>query len=257
MTIDPRLTERRREVAEDRARRNVRRLIRFLIILGLAGAVVWLFLSPLLSVKEVTTTGVVASSTHLALAEEGVLAGTPMILIRSGDIAADLERDPWVREAVVELDWPNRVVVRVEERVPVAWVETGDGWARRAIDGVAVPSSGEPDDSLPWLDFSTIEDSEASGSSQVLGALEFAAALPDELISGTRVWPGANGEMWADVSGFDVRLGRPVEMAAKGLSLAALLLEEPPPGSILTLIAPTHPATSPSVDEPVGEDDEP
>src|SRR3970040_270441 len=121
MTIDQRLTERRREVAEDRARRNVRRLIRFLIILGLAGAVVWLFLSPLLSVKEVTPTGVVASSNHLDLAEDGVLAGTPMILIRSGDIATDLERDPWVREAVVELDWPNRVVVRGEERETVGW----------------------------------------------------------------------------------------------------------------------------------------
>jgi hypothetical protein len=110
---------------------------------------------------------------------------------------------------------------------------------------------------LPWLDFSTTKDSEASGSRQVLGALEFAAALPDELIPGTRVWPEANGEMWADVSGFDVRLGRPVEMAAKGLSLAALLREEPAPGSTLTLIAPTHPATSSSVEEPVSEDDEP
>ena len=257
MTIDPRLTERRREVAEDRARRNVRRLIRFLVTLGLAGAVVWLFLSPLLSVKEVTTTGVVASSTHLALAEEGVLAGTPMILIRTGDIAADLERDPWVREAVVSLDWPNRVLVRVEERVPVAWVETGDGWARRAIDGIAVPSAGEPDDSMPWLDFSAIEDSEAPRSRQVLGALEFAAALPDDLKSGTRVWSEANGEIWADVSGFDVRLGRPVEMADKGLSLAALLREQPPQGSILTLIAPTHPAVSSSVEEPPSKEEEP
>jgi hypothetical protein len=44
------------------------------------------------------------------------------------------------------------------------------------------------------------------------------------------------------VTGFQVRLGRATEMRAKALSLAALLREQPAPGSILTLIAPTAPA---------------
>jgi cell division protein FtsQ len=257
MTIDPRLIERRREVAEDRARRNVRRLIRFLVLLGLAGVVVWLLLSPLLSVKEVTTVGVVSSSTHRALVDEGVLAGLPMILVRPGDIVADLERDPWVRQAVVELDWPSRVEVRVEERVPVGWVETADGWARRAVDGVVLPSSGEPEDSLPWIAFADLGASEATRSRHVIGALEFAAALPSELRPGTRVWAKANGELWADVSGFEVRLGRPIEMEAKALSLSALLREEPAEGSILTLIAPTHPAVTPPGNPQASQEDQP
>jgi cell division protein FtsQ len=257
MSIDPRLIERRREVAEDRARRNVRRLIRFLMVLGLAGGLVWLFLSPLLSIKEVQTVGIVSSSTHQALVDEGVLAGTPMILIRTGDIAAGLERDPWVRDAVVELDWPNGVVVRVDERFPVGWVVTGEGWARRAIDGVALPSPGEPDETLPWIEFPEMEASEAGRSRHVLGALEFAAALPDDLRSGTRLRAEPNGELWAVVSGFQVRLGRPVEMQAKALSLAALLLEGPPAGSILNLIAPTHPATSVPGDGSIDEEDQP
>jgi hypothetical protein len=79
----------------------------------------------------------------------------------------------------------------------------------------------------------------------VLGALEFADALPIELRSGAIVRSGANGELWAVVSGFQVRLGRPIEMKAKALSLDALLREQPAAGSTLTLIAPTHPAISP------------
>jgi hypothetical protein len=35
-------------------------------------------------------------------------------------------------------------------------------------------------------------------------------------------------------------------MRQKALSLAALIREQPPEGSILTLIAPTNPAVSPS-----------
>jgi hypothetical protein len=86
MTIDPRLAERRREVAEDRARRNVGRLIKFLGAAAMAGGLVWLFLSPWLSVASVTTTGIAASTAAAILAERGVVEGAPMIMIRSGDV---------------------------------------------------------------------------------------------------------------------------------------------------------------------------
>ena len=59
-----------------------------------------------------------------------------MILIRAEEVESALESDPWVRKAVVELDWPGRVSVRVEERDPVAWLATGEGWGRFAVDGV-------------------------------------------------------------------------------------------------------------------------
>jgi cell division protein FtsQ len=244
MTIDPRLAERRREVAEDRARRKMGRLIRLLIAVGLIGGAVWLVLSPILSVDEVTTTGIEVSTAHSVLVTHDVVAGTPMILIRTEEIESALESDPWIREAVVELDWPGRVSVRVEERVPVAWLSTGEGWGWFAVDGVQLASKPEPDPALPWIDLGP--DTGADEDSRpVLGALEFAAALPQELKEGARVRFEGDGELWAEVAGYQVRLGREVEMTAKALSLAALIREQPAPGSILTLIAPTHPAISP------------
>ena len=243
MRIDPRLAERRREVAEDRARRKVNRLVKFLIAIGVLGGVVWLFLSPLLSVAMVTTSGIAASSAETVLVEHGVVAGTPLILIRAGNVETALETDPWIGESLVEVDWPTGVVVRIEERVPVGWLETEEGWGcggwcpvghrprPRFIDALDPIGAGphRRDRILP----------------DVLGSLEFAAALPDELKAGARVRTEPGGEIWAEVTGFQVRLGRPVEMAAKALSLAALLREQPDPGSTLTLIAPTHPAVSP------------
>jgi cell division protein FtsQ len=245
MSIDRRLIERRREVAEDRARRNVSRLVRFLVALALIGVGVWVLLSPFLSVKEVVVTGVTASRTHAILAHEKVVAGRPMILIRADSVVAALRRDPWVRQAVVTTNWPGTVMVQVEERAPVAWTETSDGWDRRAVDGVALPSDARPDGKLPQARFPSIPVTDAEESPLVLGALEFAAALPEALWSGTVIRAEAGGELWAKVSGYQVRLGRPVEMGDKALSLAALLAESPAEGSILTLIAPRNPAVSP------------
>ncbi len=230
-------------MAEDRARRNVSRLVKFLVAAGVAGAVVWVFLSPWLSVASVTTSGVAASTSEAVLIEHGVVEGTPMIMIRTGRIETALETDPWVRESDVELVWPQSVVVRVEERVPSAWVETDEGWGLYAIDGVRLVTAPEPDPAMPWIQIGGVEVM-AEPTPDLLGALEFASSLGEELKTGARLRTETGGELWAEVGGFEVRLGRPVEMSAKALSLAALIRERPPAGSILTLIAPTNPAIS-------------
>jgi hypothetical protein len=245
MTIDPRLAERRREVAEDRARRNVSRLVKFLVVAAVAGAVVWVFLSPWLSVATVTTSGIAASTASDILTEQGVVEGIPMILIRSSEVESALETDPWVRESDVELDWPQTVVVRVEERAPSAFVETDEGWGLYAIDGVRLATAPDPDPAMPWVEIGGVV-ATAEPTPELLGSLEFAANLTEELRPGAKLRTEAGGELWAEVGGYQVRLGRPVEMGEKALSLAALLREQPPEGSILTLIAPTNPAISPS-----------
>ena len=255
MSIDPRLLERRQVVAEDRARRNVGRLLRFLVLVAILGAGAWLMLSPIMSVSEVTVAGVTSSDTHEVLAENAVTVGTPMILIRTGSVVAELAADPWIADASIQLQWPNRVVVRVDERVPAAWVQTASGWSRRATDGVALPSPPEPDETLGWARLSEILEPDAVDSTVVLGAIEFIGELPDTLSTDVIIRIEDNGELWAVVSGYQVRLGRAVEMKAKALSLAALLEEDPPLDAVLTLIAPTYPAVTPARGTEPGEED--
>ena len=256
MTIDPRLMERRKAVAEGRANRNLRRALKVMATLAVLAAGVWVALSPWLSVSQVRTTGIAASSAHETMASHGFVAGTPMILLRTGDVVEALEDDPWVAQAQVYLKWPNEVVVRVIERTPVAWVMTADGWARHALDGVALPSTQDPGNEHPRVELPIIGRAEAEKSPLALGAIEFVAALaeahPDLIVR------HLTGELWATVDGFDVRLGRPENMLAKARSLEALLTEQHPPGSVLILIAPTHPAVSlpPGAGEEAGESGE-
>ncbi len=245
MSIDPRLKERRRVVAEDRARHKVSRLLKLMVAIVIGGLVAWILLSPWLSVSEVETTGVVSSDTYRTLTEVGAVAGTPMIFVQPGKVEAALLTDPFVGSATVVREWPDRLIVQIEERTALAWVETADGWAHRAVDGVALPSPESPDDLLAWVQLPDLSGEEAETSRDVLGGLEFVEALPEELRAGTTIKMRVNGEFWGTVSGYEVRLGRGVEMAAKARSLTALLAERPPRGSILTLIAPAHPAVTP------------
>ncbi|MEX1126496.1 MAG: FtsQ-type POTRA domain-containing protein [Acidimicrobiia bacterium] len=245
MSIDPRLKERRRVVAEDRARRKIGRLLKLIVALVLGGITAWILLSPWLSVNEVAATGVASSKTFGTLADLGVVAGTPMILVQPGRVEDALLADPWVESASVVRDWPDRLVVRIEERVALAWVETAGGWAHHAIDGVVLPSPETPDDTMAWIQLPEVPFAESESSRDLLGALEFVAGLPETLRAGTTIRMRVNGELWGTVSGYEVRLGRAVEMDAKARSLTALLAQRPVRGSVLILIAPAHPAVTP------------
>jgi cell division protein FtsQ len=254
VSIDPRLMERRKTVAEDNAKKNVGRLLRFLFLVVIVGAGVWVVFSPWLSVKQVLTTGIKTSSANSVLAENRVRAGTPMILIADSEVESMLLQDPWVAEAAVRRDWPDTVTVDVVEREPVAWVRTEGGWTRRALDGVALPSDSEPNDDLARIEMPHLGDDDAPSSIELTGALEFAQALPPNLQPGTVV-THQDDELWATVSNYQVRLGRSDDMAEKALSLAALLEKRPPRGSTLILIAPTNPShTTPSADDVDGGD---
>jgi cell division protein FtsQ len=253
MSIDPRLMERRKTVAEDNAKKSISRLLKFLVVVVLAGAFAWLLFSPWMSVDHVDTTGIRSSSANSILAESGVRAGAAMILIDPAKVESRLLDDPWIAQATVSRDWPDLVTVDVEERTPVAWVRAGEGWARRAVDGVAVPSAAEPDDSLGRVDMPDLREAETTTSPELLGALEFMAALDHDLHDDAVVTV-QEGELWATVSGFEVRLGRADEMAEKALSLAALLEDGLEKGTAINLIAPTHPATTGSGMEDDGDE---
>ena len=244
MDIDERLLERRKEVAEERAKQNVGRLLRLLALLMVVAGIVWAFLSPLLSVHQVHTLGVLESDAHRILVGEGVVAGTPMIVLRPGSVEAALLKDPWISEARVSIHWPNEVTVEVTERVPLAWVETRDGWSRRAVDGVALPSSPTPDDSLARIHLPPVPGDQATTSRLVRGSLEFVDEISPPRRPGVVITLDGD-ELWAKVEGFEALLGRPIDMREKARGLEALLREDLVEGSTLVLVAPTHPAVRP------------
>ena len=245
MTMDPRLSERRREVAEDHARVDVRRVVWLLATLGSIGLAIWLATSPMLSVQTIAVFGAENAQVIEVLTAQEVVNGRPLIAIRTGPVAAALAEDPWVRAAGVELIFPSHVEVTIEERVAAVWTQSDDSrsqrWVLVAEDGVAVRYGDSPTTEGVLVEIPIADPGLGSTIADpfVLGAIEFVSALPPTLASTTSIRL-SEGDLWAWVDGRNVRLGQPSEMEAKALAVAAIIDSSPP--GVIDVIAPSRPA---------------
>lgn len=238
--IDPRLAARRRQVAEARARSSFSRIIWVLGVTALIGGGVLAARSPLLSVQSIIVEGMARSEIDSILTEGGLFPGRPMILVRTAEVETALAADPRVKSVAVRLDWPQTARVFLERRLPVAWAPVDNRWGLVAVDGVVVAQAELPTFDLPHLQVPIT----AQPTAVVIGGLAFLAELAPQ--------PGVavvvtedEGELWADVAGTVVRLGRPIDMEPKARALVALLAEGLPTGAMVNLVAPTRPAVIP------------
>ena len=234
--MDRRLEKRRREVAEGQARSGLYKLLIVLIVASIGGLATWLFRSPLLSVQEIVVAGAPPHLREQVRSDSGIAPGEPLVSVRPAEVEAALGNNPWIASSEVTLMWPQQVLIEVTPRLPVAWLEDGEGWSLVGADAVVLETARQAGSELPIL--------RADAELAKLGGLAFLAEL------GPLQFPGAlvearEGEMWAQVGGHDVRLGRPIDMEAKARALAALLARGVEAGASISLIAPTRPAVYP------------
>jgi cell division protein FtsQ len=98
-------------------------LVAALVPLLLASAAWVLWESPLFAVRAVQVDGLQNLSVAEVRDAAGLRTGTPLLQVDLDAAAARVRRLPQVATAQVSRGWPDRVVVTVSERVPVAVVE--------------------------------------------------------------------------------------------------------------------------------------
>lgn len=241
-TIDPRLVARRLEVREVSAQRQIGRLAKLLMTAALLGLAAWVLQSPIFDIDTINVEGVSASNAEAILVEHSLTPGYPIVKVRAAQIENALLADPWIKQAEVTIDLPDRVDVVITERTPAAWVEFTDGWALMSEDAVLLGLFPEPDPSLPRV-VKTLHASTTQADSLLTGGLQFLANLDAGLTDGTKLWT-EGGELWASIDRFKVRLGRPTLLSEKAAALAAVLSDEHKSGSEINLLSPTRPAVS-------------
>jgi cell division protein FtsQ len=118
------------EADAPRARRR-RLLVLVLIVvavLALAAALTWVVaFSSLLGVRTVQVRGTQLLNYAQVRAASGVVRGTPLVRLDTGDIAHRVERLRQVESARVETSFPSTVSIVVVERRPVGYVRTSGG----------------------------------------------------------------------------------------------------------------------------------
>lgn len=235
--MDRRLEKRRREVAEGQARSGLGKLFVVLILALLGGLTAWIFRSPLLAVQDVVIAGAPPHLIEVVRVAAGIEPGQPMVAVRLSDVEAALSANPWIRSAEASLHWPHDVLIEITPRLPVAWLGEGGSWSLVGEDAVVLETAGQAGPGLPTL----VVEGPAEGAK--LGGLAFLSELGPLEYPGARV-EQKGPEIWAEVSGYTIRLGRPIDMEAKARALAALLSRGVAPGAVISLVAPTRPALS-------------
>src|SRR5690606_5429877 len=176
--MDRRLAERRRRVAEDRARSNLGRLMRLLIALAVGGVIVWFMQSPFMSVGDIHIEGARRVDVEKVLAQHGIHPGRPLLLLDVDGARDALLEDPWVADATVARDWPTTVLVEITERTPAVGIRLADGWWLAAADSVLLENVDTRPEGMPVADFTQLSSDDGPGARGAGGATGCLAATP-------------------------------------------------------------------------------
>jgi cell division protein FtsQ len=181
--IDPRLRARRIAVRRDEGRRRLRRFVVALVIAAVLSGAAAASRSPLLDVDHIDVRGAVRTDAGAVIEASGIAIGDPMTDVEVGDAEAAIETMPWVAAATISRRWPNKVIVELEERSPVATAPAAaggvallDGSGRVLEHGPEAPAD------LPGVAGAPPVGAPGQSADPVMGdALALAAALPGSL----------------------------------------------------------------------------
>jgi len=198
---------------------------------------------PWLSVSEIEVLGAVHSEPEPLIAAAGVGEGAILIWVDTGRLERAVAADPWVADVRVERVWPDRLVVEVLEREPVAWFEGTTGWMLVASDGTVLEVVSEAGGGhlRAVLAFPDLMPGDRPADPTWNEIVAMAVTLRDD-IGGLMTVELRGTELWTEALGHQVRLGYPIDLADKARTLRALLLEDLPPGATIDVSSPLRPA---------------
>src|SRR5262245_24980160 len=175
--------------------------------------------TPLFHLREVRVEGEHEVSRDRVLTLAGVGPGTNVFHLDADAIERSLMTDPWIASATVERHLPGDVVIRIQERAPVARSAVGSTMVALAGDGVVLP--GAPTDDLPEIRASVgeLSDDIRTGAAQALAAL---APVLRGRVSAVVADPTGSLVITL-VDGPTVHYGPAGEDAAKAAALRAIL----------------------------------
>jgi cell division protein FtsQ len=231
--IDPRIRQRRIDVARRRGRRRLRWIGAALAVVVVAVAGLAVLHTPWFSARGVTVRGLHPHTSSAAILGAAGLGGhPPLVSVDPGATAARVEALPFVASAAIERQWPDHVVITVRERVPVVQMAgPGSQWSVLDRDGrtLAAGAARTPGVAVlivhaPW---GPVPPAVVGGSlpSVAESGLVVARTLPPAFVAqvvSLTVAPDGTVSL-ALGSGITVWLGTPTELGAKYEDVAAII----------------------------------
>ena len=221
----------------------LRRLVRLAVAVLIVVLIVWgVFFSPLFSVRSLQVEGL--SLTDQGAAEEALqpLEGKSMTRISSEEVESLLTQFPAVASVDTSASGSGTLRVEVQERIPVAAVEDGDGWQLVDREGAQLE---------PLTDSKQIQVPVIAGGTDVLGSEDWdtvssvLASLPSSLLEQVQTARAESGGvvMLELQDGVTVRWGDDTDSALKAEVLGELVDASEATGEVevYDVSAPRHP----------------
>ena len=220
--------------------RTWRRVLLAVLVLGVAGALVWLvFFSSVLAVRSARVDGVSVLRAGEVTRVAQVPTGVPLATVDLDAIEARVEDLAPVLDADVSRSWPDQVLITVTERTAVVAVDREGTWKGVDADGVVFRDYPRQPDGLPVVEMQADTSSEAlSEAALVVGA------LPDDILRRVRSLDvrSIDSIVLRLTGGATVSWGSADQAADKARVLAVLLRQE---GSRYDVTAPGRPTVRP------------
>ncbi len=203
----------------DRATRRTKTIAVVALPVILIGAFALASYTPLFATRDIRIEGAVTLTRQDVLRIAGIGPGTNVFHLDADAVVRALLADPWIATASVERHLPGTVVIRVQEREPIARSTTGSTTAILAGDGVILP--GASTDGLPEIRASVgeLSDDVRTGAARALASLD---RILWARVAVVVVQP--TGELVMDLAGdLTVQYGSPGDDVAKATALRAVL----------------------------------
>jgi len=150
----------RRRYERDEIRRFTRRsrhrrlawIVAASTVLALVGVVAIAVYSPLLALTKIEITGTSAVDKAEVLAAVDGQLGTPLALVDTDRLTAELAEFTLIQSYVTEIVPPHTLIIHVTERAPIGSVVTGSGFTVVDAAGVAIERSAARPEGVPLIE---------------------------------------------------------------------------------------------------------
>jgi cell division protein FtsQ len=181
--VDPRIADRRHEVARQHRSKRWRRLGAVTLVVALIMGALALSRSTVLDVDRVQVTGADRTGVDAVAVASSIELGEPMTDLDLGSAASSIGALPWVLDVDVRRSWPASVEITVTEREPAAVIEMEDGaWYLIGDHGRLLEQVDEPDPA--YLQLVGVDDATGEAGEDLVTAedqLAVVAAITDSV----------------------------------------------------------------------------
>lgn len=127
--------------------RRKRRFVAFVVLPLIIIAAIYLG-SKYLIIKKIEVTGAKKFSSEYIVNLSGIIAGQNILQIDEPKVEADLESNPYIVVRKIERVFPDRVIIKIRERVASIQVQYMNSWLLLDSEGVVLEVAAEPSQNL-------------------------------------------------------------------------------------------------------------